>query len=339
MDASPVAELRPLPERKVVVVVSTLRGPVGPESLGRVLMHEHVFVVGEELRRNSLTPWDERHRVEDAVAKLRELRAAGVETIVDPTVIGLGRYLPRLREVNDRVDLNIVPATGVYTYDDVPLQFRFRGPGLMFDVAEPMTELFVAELTEGIADTGVKAAFLKCAIDSPGLTPGVERVMRAVAAAHRRTGAPITVHTHPRNGSGRTAMRLLRSEDVDLTKVVLGHSGDTTDLDYLTELADAGCLLGMDRFGLDAVLGFEQRVDTVVRLVRRGYATSVVLSHDTSCFIDWFDERELERAAPNWHYLHISREVLPALRAGGVTEEQIQTMLVDNPRKYFAEAP
>ena len=135
-----------------------------------------------------------------------------------------------------------------------------------------MTRLFIEDITDGIAGRGVKAAFLKCAIDDQGMTPGVERVLRAVCRAHAETGAPITVHTHPHSGTGRDAVRVLREEGADLTKVVLGHSGDSTDLDYLSELADAGCLLGMDRFGLDMITPFEDRVATVAAMCERGYA-------------------------------------------------------------------
>ena len=120
----------------------------------------------------------------------------------------------------------------------MPLYFKFRGPGE--DGVDPMTKLFIGDITDGIAGTGVKAAFLKCAIDDQGMTPGVERVLRAVCQAHAETGAPITVHTHPHSGTGRDVLGVLREEGVDLTKVVLGHSGDSTDLDYLSELADAG---------------------------------------------------------------------------------------------------
>lgn len=314
--------------------VQTVRGPVDTGSLGRVLMHEHVFVLGTEIQQNQ-TGWDEEARVADAVAALRTLKQRGIDTIVDPTVIGLGRYLPRIQRINEQVEINIIPATGVYTYNDVPLQFHHQGPGLLFDMPEPMVDLFVTDLQRGIADTGVRAAFLKCAIDAQGMTPGVERVMRAVAQAHVRTGAPITVHTHVHNESGLLAQDLLAKEGVDLTKVVLGHSGDSADLDYLRTMADRGSLLGMDRFGLDVLLPFEQRVDTVAELCRQGYAERMVLSHDTMCFIDWFPEPLRHQAAPNWHYNHIPDDVLPALRERGVTEEQITTMLVDNPRRYF----
>jgi phosphotriesterase-related protein len=322
-----------------MAVVSTVRGPIDTADLGRVLMHEHVFVLGEEFRQNYPDYWNEQKRVTDAINQLGELKNLGIDTIVDPTVIGLGRYIPRIQWINEQVDLNIIPATGLYTYNDVPFQFHYQGPGTLFDMPEPMVDMFVKDLTEGIADTGVKAAFLKCAIEADGMTPGVERVMRAVAAAHRRTGAPITVHTNVHNQSGLMALKLLKEEDVDLTKVVMGHSGDSTDIGYLTQLADAGCLLGMDRFGLDVLLPFEDRVDTVARLARSGYAEKVVLAHDASCFIDWFPESKRAEVAPNWNYRHISEDVLPALRERGVTEEQITTMLVDNPRRYFETEP
>ena len=199
-----------------------------------------------------------------------------------------------------------------------------------------MTALFIGDITEGIAGTGMKAAFLKCAIEEQGLTPGVERVLRAVASAHAETGAPITVHTHPGSSSGLEAMRVLAEEGADLSRVVMGHSGDTTDLGYLATLADAGCLLGMDRFGIDILLPFEQRVDTVAELARRGYADRMVLSHDAACYIDWFPQQAIAGFAPAWHYRHLFDDVLPALLERGVSEAQVETMLVTNPRRYFS---
>lgn len=314
--------------------VQTVTGPVDSAELGSTLMHEHVFVLNTEVLENYGDYWDEQLRVEDAVAKLRALKEAGVDTIVDPTVVGLGRYLPRVVTVAQQVDLRIIPATGLYTYNDIPFYFHYSGPGTMFGGDEPMVELFVRDITEGIQDTGVRAAFLKCAIDAPGMTDGVARTMRAVAAAHHRTGVPITVHTNVHNQGGLMTQDLLRAEGVDLSRVVIGHSGDSTDVGYLKTLADAGSLLGMDRFGIDVLLPFEERVDTVARLCADGYAEKMVLSQDASCFIDWFPSGT-EQLAPNWNYLHIHQEVLPALRERGVTDEQISTMLVDNPRRYF----
>ncbi|MFC5181408.1 phosphotriesterase family protein [Actinomadura harenae] len=324
--------------------VETARGPVDVADLGRTYMHEHVFVLDDYHQRNygSGAWWDEDERVADAAAKLAALAGSGVTTIADPTVWGLGRYIPRIRRVADLVpELNIVVATGLYTYADLPFPLHYRGPGTLLGGPEPLVADFVRDLTEGIADTGVRAAFLKCAVDEPGFTPGVERVLRAVAAAHRETGAPVTVHTHSASHSGRGALDLLLKEGVDPARVVVGHAGDSNDLDYLMELADTGAVLGMDRFGLDTYNPTPDRVATVAALCARGYADRMVLSHDASCYIDWFgpDPEALRPVLPNWHYGHLTDDVLPALREAGVTDAQIDAMLVANPRRYFTPAP
>ena len=319
--------------------VQTVTGPVDTAALGQVLMHEHVFVLTPDVQQNYPEEWgSEDARVSDAVAKLTALAATGVRTIVDPTVVGLGRYIPRIQRVAEQVDLNIVVATGCYTYKDVPFFFHHRGPALDAalgtSVPDPMVDMFVGDLKQGIAGTGVRAAFLKCAIDAPGLTTGVERVMRAVARAHGRTGAPITVHTHPGTRQGLAVQRVFAEEGVDPRRVVLGHSGDTTDADHLSELADAGFLLGMDRFGINLDTTFEARADIVVEMCRRGYAESMVLSQDAACYIDWVDPAVMAMLT-DWRYTHIHEDVLPYLREHGVTDEQIDTMLVANPRRYF----
>jgi phosphotriesterase-related protein len=317
-----------------VTEIATARGPVASSELGRTLMHEHVFVLTADVQQNYPGEWDEERQVASAIEKLTALKAAGIDTIVDPTVVGLGRYIPRIARIAEQVDLNIVVATGIYTYDDVPNFFRMRGPVMGFDLPEPMVELFVRDLTVGIADTGVRAAFLKCAIDVPGMTPGVERVLRAVAKANLQTGAPVMVHTAPHHHSGLAVHEVLVAEGVDPHAVLLAHSGDSSDADHLSALADLGYLLGMDRFGLDLLAPFEERVGIVVELAARGYAEQMVLAHDAACYIDWVDPTLLP-FVPNWHYLHISNDVLPALRDRGVTDAQIETMLVDNPRRWF----
>ncbi len=317
--------------------VQTVRGPIDTAALGRTLMHEHVFVLTPDVQQNYPDEWgDEDARVDDAVGKLKACADTGIGTIVDPTVIGLGRYIPRIQRVADRVpELNIVVATGCYIYENVPFFFHHRGPALGPDLPDPMVDLFVGDITEGIAGTGVRAAFLKCAIDEPGLTSGVERVMRAVAKTHHRTGVPITVHTHPRSQSGLVVKRVMCDEEgVDPRRIVLGHSGDSTDADHLAELAEAGFTLGMDRFGLDVILPTQERADIVVELCRRGFAEQLVLSHDAACYIDWIDPNALA-LLPAWNYLHLQQDVLPYLREHGVSDEQLEAMLVANPRRYF----
>jgi phosphotriesterase-related protein len=316
--------------------VNTVRGPLDTGRLGVTLMHEHVFVLSTEIMQNFPGSWgDEEQRVADAVSRLSELKARGVDTIVDLTVIGLGRYIPRIQRVNEQTSINIVVATGVYTYNDVPMYFHFQGPGTELGGPEMMVDMFVSDIAEGIAGTGVKAAILKCATDEPGITRGVERVLRAVPEAHRRTGVPISTHTHAGTRRGLDQQRIFAEEGVDLSRVVIGHSGDTTDIDYLEALIANGSYIGMDRFGIDVLLPFEDRVATVARLCERGHANRMVLSHDAACFNDWLPEAALPVVIPNWHYLHIHNDVIPALKERGVTEEQLNQMLVENPRNIF----
>jgi len=318
--------------------VNTVRGPVEPAALGRTLMHEHIFVLSPEIEK-TVDEWDEEVQQARAVAKLRELKRRGIDTLVDLTVVGLGRYIPRIATIAEQVpEINVVVATGVYTYNDVPMYFHFRGPGTILGGPEPMVDLFVREIRDGIADTGVRAGILKCATDRPGMTPGVERVLRAVAQAHRETGVPITTHTPtPPEPWGLEQQRVFRDEGVDLSRVVIGHSGGTVDTDYHLALIDNGSYLGFDHFGLPGI-SLEKRVDAVARLCARGHAGRIVLSHDAMCFADWFP-RSVMDASETWRWTYISDEVLPAMRARGIAESDITTMLIDNPRTILSGGP
>jgi len=317
-------------------LIETVRGPIDPADLGVTLAHEHVFVLTPDSQQQWSDEWDEEAKVAEAVTKLRELVDTGVRTIVDPTVDGLGRNVPRIARINEQVpELNILVATGVYTYTEVPHYFAHRGPGALPDLPEPMVDLFVKDIEQGIQGTSIKASFLKCAIDHQGLTSGVERVLRACSKAQLQTGVPLMVHTHPGSKTGLEVQKVLADEGVPPASVLLAHSGDTTDADHLQALAEAGFLLGMDRFGLDLTLDFDGRVGIVAELCRRGLAASMVLAQDASCYIDWI-QPDLLAFMPNWNYLHVQRDVVPALLERGVTQEQVDTMLVGNPRRFFA---
>ena len=319
-----------------MATVETVRGAIDTSELGRVLMHEHVFVISVEMQQNRPEEWgDEDARVADAVRRLSELATAGVGTIVDPTAFGLGRYIPRIARVAASIELNIVVATGLYTFNDLPHYFTRRTPGSGPGGSDPMVDLFVRDITEGIAGTGIKAGIIKCATDRPGVTPGVERVLRACARAHLLTGVPITTHTHAATRRGSEQQDVFEQEGVDLTRVVIGHCGDTDDLDYLEALIARGSLLGMDRFGIDSYLPTAKRVEVVAELCRRGHAGHLVLSHDASCYLDWIPGEVPPAHHPNWHYLHITNDVIPALIEQGVSQAQIDTMLVANPRRLF----
>src|SRR5437660_11643913 len=99
-------------------VISTVRGPVDTAKLGTTLMHEHIFVLDTEVQQNFPAEWgDEEKRIADAVARLNEVKACGVDTVVDLTVIGLGRYIPRIQQIARQTSINIIVATGIYTYN------------------------------------------------------------------------------------------------------------------------------------------------------------------------------------------------------------------------------
>jgi phosphotriesterase-related protein len=318
-----------------MATVETVRGPVELERLGPTLMHEHVFVIDPEAIDNyghlwGACLWDEEARVADAIAKLRRLRAGGIETIVDPTAFGLGRFIPRIQRINREVDLNIVVATGVYAF------LELRG-FLAYRSDDWLAELFVRELREGIDDTGVKAAFLKCAVEQHGLAGDIPRILAAVAAAAVETGAPVMVHTNARARTGLAALESLTRAGVEPARVVIAHAGDSNDLDYLRAIADTGASLGCDRFGIAHFNPDANRVETLAMLVAEGYGDRVHLGHDAACFYDFMvgnppfaDERP--------DYLHISTAIVPALLATGVTQAQIDEMLIDNPRRFFAPA-
>jgi phosphotriesterase-related protein len=231
--------------------------------------------------------------------------------------------------------LNVVLATGLYTYDVLPRPWHFFGPGTVLDGPEPLDELMRGDLINGIEGSGVKPAILKCAIDAAGPTDHVARVVRSVCRIHKETGTPICVHTSAPHERGRDALRILGEEGVDPRRVMLAHCGDTTDLDYLEQMAASGALLGMDRFGLDLLLPFEDRVSTVAAMCERGHADQMVLSQDAMCFTDWFPPGVREQAAPNWHYRHVIQDVVPALLERGVTQPQVDQMLRENPRAFF----
>ncbi|MDE2595936.1 MAG: phosphotriesterase [Sphingomonadales bacterium] len=318
------------------VAVQTARGPIDSSALGRVLIHEHVFLMDMEYTYNYRPDFFTEATIDTAAARLEALKTAGIDTIVDLTVLGLGRHVPSLAKVARKTSLNLILSTGAYTFDAVPAPFAWYGPGMLREGPELMVDHFIRDITEGMAGTELKAGELKCAIDTPGLTAGVERVMRAVAKANRITGTPITVHTAPQQQTGLIVQQVMAEEGVDLEDLVIGHSGDSTDIDYLMRLADKGSILGMDRFGVNFAITTQQRVDTIAELARRGYADRMTLSHDCCCWSDYFPSVEDYHAVmPDHHYLHIHNDVLPMLREAGVSEAQLDAMFIANPRRHF----
>lgn len=313
--------------------VQTVRGPVVAAELGRTLPHEHVVILQPEALQNygrvwGASYWDEEAGVRVAIEKLAAVRDAGYRTFVDPTAPGLGRCIPRIQRINAAVDLNIVVATGVYAFLELPNFLHYRS-------ADAIAALFVRELREGIDDTGVRAAFIKCAVEEHGVVGDIPRILDAVAIAARETGAPVMVHTNASAGTGTLALEALTSRGVDPTRLVVAHAGDSNDLPYLRAIADTGAILGFDRFNIPHFNPDADRVRTLLVLLEEGYGDRIHLSHDAACFMDFMvGDPNFANERPD--YLHLSTQILPVLRDHGVTEAQIDEMTIDNPRRFLA---
>ncbi len=193
-----------------------------------------------------------------------------------------------------------------------------------------MVESFTKDIEVGIENTGVRAAILKCCTEVYGVTAGVERVLRAVAKTHRRTGVPITTHTHPASRRGLDQQDIFADEGVDLSRVIIGHSDDSDDLSYHIEIMTRGSYLGMDRFGTPGPVPFETKISLVAELCKQGYAGRIVLSHDSMCH---HSNRE---PVPGWNWFRMMDDIVPGLVARGVSGAEIDQMLLNNPRDIFS---
>lgn len=309
-------------------IVQTVTGPVNATDLGVVLSHEHVQLNTLGLRENYPDATIPRHEVvEICVATLTRLKRSGIDTLVDHTTFEVGRDMDLLREASERSGLKIIASTGIIV--QIPRWFHKHA-------IDDIAALFIKELRAGVADTGLRTGIIKCALDKGGLPDPTERVLRACARTHVATGIPISTHSWAGGHTGDTLQSLFREEGVDLTRVIIGHCGDTEDLEYLHRLMAAGSFLGMDRFGCEDYLPDARRIAVVVRLCAEGHADRLMLSHDANCWSDRDINLPEDALRANWNYFHLHETIVPALRAGGVTAEQIELMTGGNFARLFA---
>jgi phosphotriesterase-related protein len=309
-----------------MTTVETALGPVATAELGPTLMHEHIVTRSPGVHENWPHLFDRKEILAIAGRKMADLSARGIRTIVDLTTVDLGRDIDLIVDVARRSRVQVIVATGVWW---MPQRY-FAAHGI-----DEVAQLFIRDIVSGIGTSGVKAAIIKCATDTAGVTPVIENVLRASARAQKATGVPISTHTWAAGRSGEAQQAIFAQEGVDLRRVIIGHSGDSEDLGYLRGLMERGSTIGMDRFGLEHFLPTDKRVDVLARLCAEGYAGKMVLSHDANCWTDMLSEEAKRRTRPRWHYTHISDDILPALRKAGVTDDQIEQMLVRNPRAIF----
>jgi phosphotriesterase-related protein len=308
--------------------VNTVTGTLDTDELGFTLMHEHLVVVNQAMRRSFPGWFDREIAVEQAVEALRAAKACGVDTIVDATPINLGRDIAILQEVSERAKMPIIAATGFYWNDE---------PWMEGWEPDRLAEWLLRDLTDGIGGTSSKAGIIKCGTDRYGVTPENRKLLEVAARLHLATGVPITTHTFAATRSGPAQQDVFEEEGVDLSRVVIGHCGDTTDVAYLEAILRRGSYIGMDRFAHAHILPMSDRVATIAELCRRGWAKRMVLGHDGFLYIDWGPQllARHQRGEMPLPFCTISNAILPALRAAGVTEEQIRLMTIANPRRVF----
>jgi phosphotriesterase-related protein len=321
-----------------MATIETVTGPIEAEQLGTTLIHEHLRTRDEavheqwpQARASGGIP-EREHPGDGHDAAIEVATAAvelGVKSICDPTAMFLGRDIGFMRKVSQETGLQVVACTGIYTYDHLPPFFVGRD-------ADQIAELFVADIEVGIQGTEAKAAFIKCAADEPGVTENVEKVHRAAAKASVATGAPIMAHSRPASGTGPRQVEIFLEEGVDPAKIQIAHTGDSDDLDYIEGLLETGVWIGLDRYGLEMFLPYEQRQATTLELLERGYADRVFLSADSCGTIDWFPQAVIEQMltaglAKDWDIRIVHQRVIPDLKQAGVTDEQLETILVRNP--------
>jgi phosphotriesterase-related protein len=318
--------------------IETVTGPIDADQLGTTLIHEHLRNSDEAVHAQwpqaGAAKEDPPHEVgPDEVFDIavREAEAAmelGIKTIGEPTAMLLGRDVGFLKRVADATGLQIVTCTGIYTYDHLPQFFLNRDP-------DQIAEFFVSDIEQGIQGTDIKAAFIKCAADEPGVNENIEKVHRAAARASVRTGAPIMAHSRPASNTGPRQIEIFEEEGVELSKVQIAHTGDSDDLGYIEGLLEKGVWIGLDRYGLDLFLPYDKRQATAKALLERGYADRIFLSADSVATTDWFPANVIEQliaagAATDWTIRIVPEKVLPELRESGMSEEQERAMMVDN---------
>ena len=323
--------------------VNTVLGTISPDDMGVTLPHEHLcFGYPGWEGDTTVAPLDAEAIVENGVKVFEGLKALGLGTYVDATTNDCGRQPEILREVSRRTGVHIVCSTGYYYEEEgAPVYWKFRAT--LGDISGELHELFLKEVTEGIRDTGIRAGVIKVGSSKGEITDYEKLLFQTAAKIQAETGVPIITHTQE-GTMGPEQAKLLIGAGADPKRIQIGHMSDNLDIEYQIATLEQGVFVAWDRMGLQGIVGCpmdEQRYDVLAELIRRGYAGQIMLSHDF--IINWLG-RPLVLPEPllpllaNWNPAHLFQNIIPALKARGVTDEQIHTITVENPRRLFGGA-
>lgn len=319
--------------------VMTVTGPVDVEELGLTLLHEHIFL---DLMRDAWIFTNILNDPELADIELDMLRQAGGATVVDLTSGGLREFdnpimfeqdtlkpLPpplAVRRAAERSGLKIIMGAGWY-------HENYYKPRLWDMSTNEIAEEIIGEIRVGVEGTDVKAGIIgEIGAQYNRLSAIEERVLRAAARAQIETGVGLTTHT-TRGIGGLEQLDILDQEGVDLSRVVLAHSGGQPYPKYHAEIADRGACVSFDRMGsLRDMTDFHRKrvLGSIKRLLDNGHVDRIVLSHDV-CYAD--------DLATNGGFGYAwlpteGRELLG--REIGLTEDQWRTIMVETPKRILA---
>lgn len=327
-----------------MTTINTVTGPIKSEQLGKTLIHEH-FIFGYPGFQGDVTlgGFNEESALEEAINIARYMQSFGVKTVVDPTPNECGRNPEFLKKISEATGLQIICATGYY-YEGEGATPYFKFRQVLGTAEEEIYEMFKKELTEGIAGSGIKPGVIKLASSKDEITEYEKMFFRAGARVQQETGAVILTHTQE-GTMGPEQVRLLIENGADPGKIIIGHMCGNTDPEYHKQVMDQGVRIGLDRFGIQGMVGapFDQeRIQTLLALLNEGYEDQILLAHDTVNI--WLGRPPVmpEQAAKimeNWQPGHIFNNILPQLRENGVTETQIDKMLGGNAVGLFNGAP
>lgn len=321
--------------------VNAVMGPIGADKLGKTLMHEH-FIFGYPGFDGDRTfgAFDREKALETCIGVAKRAQAHGVQTIVDATPNECGRNVGILRDVSEKTGLNIICATGYY-YEGEGASPYFKFRNALGDGPKEIYELMLKEVTEGIEGTGIRAGVIKLATSMGVITDYEKMFFKAAAKVQKETGVVIITHTQA-GTMGPEQAELLLSEGANPKKISIGHMCGNTDIRYATKVLDQGVYVSFDRIGLENFLGAPSdacREALTVALLALGYEDKIMFSHDT---VNVMLGRPvvfppvLEKMMANAHVGRIFEVFIPDLRKMGVTEGQIEKIMVKNPMHIFA---
>jgi len=312
--------------RRTSGYVETVLGPIDPAELGWVLPHEHTAIALWHIPSR----WDywELRRDEPVIAEeLGAFRAAGGGTLVDLTLDGVGRDPAWLARIAGASGLRVVMGAGWYRGAHYPAEALVDRRSV-----DALAEVIVRDATVGVGDSGIRAGIIgEIGTDKPWLSAQEERVHRAAARAARRTGLAITTHS-AQSGVGLDQLEIFEAEGADLSRVVIGHADSYPSLDYHLAIVERGATVEFDFLGM-AFTPLERHgegriVDNLRELLSRGHVERILLSQDVC------HDAQLKRYGGQG-YTYLADTFLPRLRGVGVSDAEIRTITVDNPRRLL----